>query len=260
MSEILSFKSDVSEKLGFYVYRLVDPRNGETFYVGKGIGNRVFEHEKETEKIEDEVEKTKNERIINIINEGYEVIKIIHRHFPFDKANKESKNESEKMAYEVESALMDVYSGLTNIQAGYESGYRGSMHIKDINRKYSNEQLIPQHNLLAISINNTIDKKNIYHAVRYAWRLDIEKAKNRYVLAHTKGLVKTVFEVEKWIKEGTEEFDTEFKDFPKTNKNRAGFVGKMLDTNNEIAKLYLWKRLPEDFVGNQNPIGYIDKN
>ena len=32
-------------------------------------------------------------------NEGYEVIKIIHRHFPFDKTNKESKNESEKTAY-----------------------------------------------------------------------------------------------------------------------------------------------------------------
>jgi hypothetical protein len=30
-----SFSSEVSRKLGWYVYRLIDPRTGETFYVGK---------------------------------------------------------------------------------------------------------------------------------------------------------------------------------------------------------------------------------
>ena len=39
-----SFPSDVAQKLKTYVYRLIDPRNGETFYVGKGKGNRVFAH------------------------------------------------------------------------------------------------------------------------------------------------------------------------------------------------------------------------
>lgn len=37
-----AFSNEVKEKLKFYVYRLVDPRNGRTFYVGKGKGDRVF--------------------------------------------------------------------------------------------------------------------------------------------------------------------------------------------------------------------------
>ena len=35
---------EVQEELGNYVYRLIDPRNGETFYVGKGKGNRIYAH------------------------------------------------------------------------------------------------------------------------------------------------------------------------------------------------------------------------
>ena len=31
-----SFPAGVAEQLKWYVYRLIDPRNGETFYVGKG--------------------------------------------------------------------------------------------------------------------------------------------------------------------------------------------------------------------------------
>jgi len=39
-----SFPPGVATKLKTYVYRLIDPRNGETFYVGKGQGDRVFPH------------------------------------------------------------------------------------------------------------------------------------------------------------------------------------------------------------------------
>ena len=42
MNALKGFSSSVSEQLKHYVYRLIDPRNGNTFYVGKGKGDRVL--------------------------------------------------------------------------------------------------------------------------------------------------------------------------------------------------------------------------
>lgn len=51
---------EVSDRLGYYVYALVDPRNKQIFYIGKGKGNRVFEYAlgiKSNEEAEDDSEK-----------------------------------------------------------------------------------------------------------------------------------------------------------------------------------------------------------
>lgn len=38
------FKQSVIEGLKCYVYVLVDPRDNRIFYVGKGTGNRIYQH------------------------------------------------------------------------------------------------------------------------------------------------------------------------------------------------------------------------
>ena len=38
------FSQSVIEQLKYYVFFLRDPRNGQVFYVGKGRGNRIFNH------------------------------------------------------------------------------------------------------------------------------------------------------------------------------------------------------------------------
>ena len=42
--EVPQFSQKAQEELKYYVYCLVDPRDRKIFYIGKGIGNRVFAH------------------------------------------------------------------------------------------------------------------------------------------------------------------------------------------------------------------------
>ena len=89
MNGLKGFSPSVSEQLKNYVYRLIDPRNGNTFYVGKGKGDRVFAHvadalkdyngENYTDKDEDDVSlKVKTIREIKL--SGLDVIHVIHRY------------------------------------------------------------------------------------------------------------------------------------------------------------------------------------
>ena len=107
-----NFPDEVIKQLKFYVYRLIDPRNGETFYVGMGRGNRIFAHAKgefidsdspDLEEREDAVD-LKLQRIKEILAVGLEVGHVVHRH----------GIERSDVAYEVEAALIDAYPGLTS--------------------------------------------------------------------------------------------------------------------------------------------------
>ena len=120
-----SFPPEVEQRLQTYVYRLIDPRNGETFYVGKGKGNRVFAHIRGEEGLEDDEINNKLKRIRLIRLTGFEVAHVIHRH-----------GMDEATAFEVEAALMDAYPGLANIAGGTGGDY-GAMHAQEIIRRYS---------------------------------------------------------------------------------------------------------------------------
>ena len=75
-----SFPPEVSRKLKTYVYRLIDPRNGETFYVGKGRGNRVFAHVRAEEGLVGDELDNKLRRIREIRIAGFQPAHVIHRH------------------------------------------------------------------------------------------------------------------------------------------------------------------------------------
>ena len=126
MGKVDHFSPVVSDKLQCYVYRLIDPRSGTTFYVGRGQGNRVFSHAAGDEKCEtpEEAKSMKMDLIRDIKTADFQVEHVIHRH-----------GMSVETAKEVEAALIDAYPGLTNIQVGYDSNRRAK-HAKQIIRQY----------------------------------------------------------------------------------------------------------------------------
>jgi hypothetical protein len=216
------FSERTCERIGLYVYRLIDPRNGETFYVGRGRKNRVFQHAKGevASTAEEDAVGAKLSRISEIRQSGLEVLHVIHRH----------DLQSNEVASEVEAALIDAYPGLTNAQSGSGSGDRGPMNHKEIEFKYGLPALsiLPTDRLILININNIANRASpdeVYDQVRYAWRIDTSRAsKAEFVLAVVKGVVVGAFEVHRWLPASVENFPDLLH--PRSSiPGRSGFIG-----------------------------------
>src|SRR5690554_1188114 len=203
------FSPEVVEKLQYYVYRLIDPRNGETFYIGKGKGNRVFAHARgdiESDSLSEKMTKIRSIRLA-----GFEVAHVIHRH-----------GLDEKSAFEVEAALIDAYPGITNIIGGHGSNELGAMHSKEIIKRYSAEIAEFKHKVLLINVNRSALESSLYEATRYAWRLSEDKAKKaEVVLPVVQGLIVGAFVAEKWLPATAEHFPGR-----QTSEGRFGFYGR----------------------------------
>jgi hypothetical protein len=158
--DVDSFPPEVAERLKTYVYRLIDPRNGETFYVGKGQGDRVFAHIRLEQKLGGDEVDNKVKRIREIHLAGFQVAHVIHRHGMDDDT-----------AFEVEAALIDAYPGLTNVAGGSGSSDYGVMHSKEIVSRYSAEAAVFHHRALLISVNRSATEVSLYEATRYAWKI-----------------------------------------------------------------------------------------
>ena len=238
-----SFPSDVANKLKTYVYRLIDPRNGETFYIGKGKDNRVFSHIREEQGPEDDDLDNKIKRIREIRLAGFEVAHVIHRHGMDDKT-----------ALEVEAALIDAYPGLTNIVGGAGSNDYGTMHAREIISQYSADaaEFQEEDKVLLINVNRSATETSLYEATRYAWVVKKSNAEQaKVILATFQGLIIGPFVAGSWEDATTANFPGR-EDAP----GRFGFVGE--EASDHIRNMYVGKRVPDKYrkPGAAFPIKY----
>lgn len=143
------FSDKTIEELGYYVYSLTDPRNNKIFYIGKGCGNRVFNHSKAA--LHENDESLKLNLIRDIISSGAEVEYFILRH----KLTKEE-------ALKIESVLIDFLTYpkfnteqvLTNIVSGHHQWDEGIKTVDEISSIYDCEKIKvnPSERLLLVSL------------------------------------------------------------------------------------------------------------
>lgn len=244
------FPPEVARQLKWYVYRLIDPRNGETFYVGKGQGDRVFQHAKgalEATPDEDNVD-LKSSRLKAIRAAGLDVGHLIHRH----------NIEDEDVAFQIEAALIEAYPGLTNKVDGHGTGDYGCRHVEQIIMEYSAETFEIREPLILVSISKSYQEEGVsaYDAARAAWRINKRNAETfGLVLAHCQGIVVGAFRPKKWLSATRDNFSWLAKDF----EDRFGFEGDPAEP--EVEKLYIGKRVPDKFrrKGAANPVRFVSE-
>lgn len=253
MSDALAFWPPVAEKLGYYVYALRDPRPTHgIFYVGKGKGNRVYQHAREASKVDGESSKSlKLDTINEIRDQGYQVGVEIIRH---------KLTESE--AFEIEAAVIDTLrrinvlqltdSELANRAGGQHSRAQGWMSLDELHARYGAKPLdlsdphVKQDNLMFIKINKLyrpdMSPEELYEATRKAW-VRAEWRKPELALAVYHGIVRAVYRIDKWER------------CPKPHDKRWAFTGKVASDRVDD---YVWRDVRHIVDKVQNPICYYN--
>ncbi len=233
-------------KLGYYVYALLNPLTNKVFYIGKGIGNRAFDHKQEVLKNHSDFDSLKKTEIKEILYQNIDIQHLIIRH-----------GLTENEAFLLESTLIDYHntfiSKLTNEVAGHDSSFYGIKTADELIRQYNAPRLEGLlHNVIIININKRYAKaKNsnnaIYEATKESWVISEDRTKSlEYALSEYQGIIIGVFKIDKWYSIKTN--DT------KINK-RWGFDG--VEAQPDIKNLYFNKSIMHvKKKGAANPIRY----
>ncbi len=244
---------------GFYVYALIDPRTNEVFYIGKGTGNRIFNHEIESSKSPDS-EKAKLQTIRAIEKEGLNVKRVII-----------NWGLTENEAFASEASLINLLNftskiEISNIVAGHHA--HESLTVEDFELRYAAEHLKEddiKHNILVIKINRLfrwdMSQKELYDATRGYWVASINKVKKiEYVFAVYNQLIVGVYKPNEW------HYAYEMIDIPRPEefpngiddnlKDKVYFISRDYENLDGNQKFYLHKSIAK-FKSSQNPITYL---
>lgn len=251
------FSEATINALKYYVYALVDPIDKRIFYVGKGCGNRVFQHAADA--VKDTDGSLKLDTIRRIHHSGNHVGYYIIRH-----------GLTEEEAFLVESSIIDLLTYpafnrenlLTNLVAGHHQWDEGIKSVEELSCLYDSPKLVvgEGYRLLLVNLNRTYRqaqaegvyvRPNIYECARKYWYLDKNRAdKADYVLGVYRGVVRVVIKpTSAWIPVNVAEDGTVFK---KTRYMIEGDTDDLLGNN-----LYLHRDVRDFPFGSRGVVRYI---
>jgi len=244
------FPPAVISKVGIYVYLYRDPRDGKIFYVGKGKGQRAFQH------LVDEKDGVKRKKIQEIRSAGLEPKIEILVHALKD----------DEMALKIEAALIDLIgvSQLANEVRGYDAISHGKMDVQELVALYDAPRgIIRDQGILLIRINQLfrhgMGPEELYEATRGVWKIGARRNSVRHVLALYQGVVKEVYAVEGWEPANWRAYSfraEELKAREKQDVDRWQFEGSV--ANEPIRSRYLGKDVSKYLLkGAMNPIQYV---
>lgn len=250
------FSNLTIQKIGYYVYALVDPRDNSVFYIGKGVGNRVFEHEKEN------LNGNKSHKITEIKKAGFAVKKLIILH------GIKNNDNAEKRAYTTEAALINLMrfidpNGLTNSVSGHHS-FEGAMTVEQIEKIYGAEELLPEEidpkdKVLTVKINSlfdySLDRDSLMDAIRGHWKVR-ENCDAKYIAGVYKGVIVGIYKINNWL--SSDEMSNHYcrPDEFGNNQGRYYCTCSELDENDPVYKRYINKNI-SFILKQQNPVKYL---
>lgn len=245
------FSTAAQENVGYYVYALFDPRSEKVpFYIGKGCGNRVFQHAagNMAETSIDEPMSAKLQQIQEIKARGD---RVTHKIIRFGL--------SEEEALLIEASLIDLVNHITpetlTNQISGQGVAEGIIDANDLATALDAEPLDSEQPLLIIKIEKrwselllkhrsatAVPLAAIYEATQGFWKVSPARASRAdCILSVARGIVRAVFVPTGWIDSaypGRKQFagHTDASQY-------SAFVGKSV--------AHYFKR------GGQNPVRYL---
>lgn len=236
----------VAERLGWYVYLYVDPRNRKPFYVGKGTGDRILAH------LDDDHDSDKTRTIVELSKDGLKPSLELLAHGLKD----------EETALRIEAAVIDLLGlgELTNEVRGWKSLQMGRMTLDQLLGYYAAQPVDIKHPVLLIRVNklyrHNMSEQELYEVTRGVWKLGPRREQAKYALAVFEGLVREVYHIEEWKSAGSHPYKT--RNLTDNEKlGRWEFKGK--PEQGQIRDLYRGHSVHKYMTpGNRNPIVYVN--
>ena len=214
------FSQQVVEQIGIYIYGLKDPRTDRYFYIGKGKGNRVYQH------LAGDQSESKKEKINEIRESGHEPT--------FDIIRWGMSDSQEAIAFAIEAAIIDTLNvdRLSNINRGHGRGIGyGMLSEREVREKFQGKKFLSKERFIGFKLNKRwapdLTPEELYEATRKMWLVGSRRNQADYALAVSFGIIREVYKIEHFSAQSKWEPFTHGRDGKELKRAKWGFVGKV---------------------------------